>query len=191
MIYFVTHPDVVVDPELPVPRWSLSERGRRRMRALLAQPWVAGIGSLYSSTEQKAIDGARILGEHLGLPFQQLPELGENDRSATGYLPGPEFEATADAFFARPSESVRGWETADAAQRRIVGAVDRIVRSKPAQESVAIVSHGAVGTLLLCRLNGWKIDRSHDQPGQGGGNYFVFAEGRAAREGWRPIDGAA
>lgn len=25
--YFITHPSVVIDPQLPVPRWPLSERG--------------------------------------------------------------------------------------------------------------------------------------------------------------------
>ena len=32
---------------------------------------------------------------------------------------------------------------------------------------LAIVSHGGVGTLLLCDLPGVPIDRRYDQPGQG------------------------
>ena len=32
-------------------------------------------------------------------------DLGENDRSATGYLPRAEFEAMADAFFSRPDKA--------------------------------------------------------------------------------------
>ena len=40
-------------------------------------------------------------------------DLGENDRSATGYLPKAEFEAMADAFFARPDESVARLGTGD------------------------------------------------------------------------------
>jgi broad specificity phosphatase PhoE len=48
------------------------------------------------STERKAREGAEILAGPLGLPIMELDELGENDRSATGYLPKDEFEATAD-----------------------------------------------------------------------------------------------
>jgi broad specificity phosphatase PhoE len=162
------------------------------MHDLLRQPWVAGIRSVFSSTERKAVDGARILAGHLGVPFRQVEALGENDRSETGFLPGPEFEATADAFFARPDESVRGWETAAEAQQRIVEAVDRISRSaRAADGDVAIVSHGAVGTLLLCHLRGWEIDRARDQPGEGGGNYFAFDSGGVVARGWLPIDGEA
>jgi len=54
--------------------------------------------------------------------------LGENDRSATGYLEPQEFETTANAFFAYPERSIRGWETAQAAQTRIVEAVHDLYR---------------------------------------------------------------
>jgi hypothetical protein len=87
LVYFITHPDVVIDPEVPVPQWHLSQRGRERMKKLLAQPWVEGIGAVYCSTEQKAIDGAEILAAHLSIGYEMVEELGEIDRSATGYLP--------------------------------------------------------------------------------------------------------
>jgi broad specificity phosphatase PhoE len=106
--YFITHPNVVVSREVPVPRWPLSELGRQRMRAGLRQPWVKDIKAIYCSAEQKAIDGAQILASHLSLPFHQIEELGENDRSATGFLPPDEFERVADQFFASPHTSVRG-----------------------------------------------------------------------------------
>jgi len=189
-IYLITHPEVVVDPSIPVPQWPLSERGRERMRALLGKAWVGEIASIYCSTEQKAVDGAAILAEHLSLPFEEREELGENDRSSTGYLPKEEFEATADEFFAHPGRSVRGWETASDAQRRIVRAVQSVLGRDRTSGSIAIVSHGGVGTLLLCHLAGRPIERSQDQPGGGGGNYYAFcAETQALIHGWRPIDG--
>jgi broad specificity phosphatase PhoE len=66
--YFVTHPDVIIDPERPIERWPLSPRGRERMQALLSQPWVRRIGRVLSSSEQKALDGAEILVTALGVP---------------------------------------------------------------------------------------------------------------------------
>lgn len=47
------------------------------------------------------------LAGHLGLSVAELKRLGENDRSATGYLPRAEFEAVANLFFAHPNE--RSW----------------------------------------------------------------------------------
>ncbi len=157
------------------------------MRAGLRQPWVRDITSIYCSTEQKAIDGATILSEHVGVAFAEVAELGENDRSATGFLPPDEFERVADEFFARPEVSVRGWERAVDAQARIVKAVERIAEKE--NGVIAIVAHGAVGTLLYCHLAGEAIARRWDQPPNGGGNYFRFTlSPRAAHSWWQPID---
>jgi len=188
-VFFITHPEVVIDPGVPVPHWPLSERGRQRMRAALARPWVRRISAVHCSAEQKAIDAAAILAEGVGVGFSVHAGLGENDRSATGYLPKPEFEALADAFFARPTESVRGWERAVDAQARIVAAVNAVLRAVPAYGDVAIVSHGAVGALLLCALEGLAIDRAQDQPPGNGGNYYPFDfHTRLLRHGWTAID---
>jgi len=188
-IYFVTHPEVVIDPAIPVPQWPLAERGRRRMRGLLKQDWMPHVAAIYCSTEQKAIDGATILSEALGMPLHQVAVLGENDRSATGYLPQTEFEATADAFFARPRERIRGWERAIDAQARIRGAVEHLGAMTPGIGPIVIVSHGGVGTLLLCHLKGVSISRTEEQPGAAGGNYFLFQmpEGLLVH-GWKPIE---
>ena len=110
----------------------------------------------------------------------------ENDRSATGFLPPPEFEATADEFFARPHESVRGWERAIDAQARIVREAQAVLAAAPAGD-VLLVGHGGVGTLLFCHFAGVEIARRHDQRGCG----CVFAVGRETRRivhAWRPIE---
>jgi hypothetical protein len=62
--------------------------------------------------------------ERLGVAPRILHELGENDRAATGFLEPDVFDATADRFFAEPDRSIAGWETAAAAQARIVAVVE-------------------------------------------------------------------
>jgi broad specificity phosphatase PhoE len=189
IVHFITHPDVLIDPAVPVPDWPLSPKGRARMQAALAAPWVPAIRAIHCSTERKAIDGAEILGAHLGLPFATHHDLGENDRSATGFLPREEFEATADLFFAHPTESIRGWERAVDAQARVVAAVDRILAAGLPGDA-AIVAHGGVGALLLCHLLGEPISRSRDQPpsAAGGWRYAFDAQTRRVLHGWERID---
>src|SRR4051812_32782582 len=97
--YFITHPDVIIDPERPIERWPLSERGRERMRALLGQSWVRQLGCVLSSSEQKALDGAEIQSSALGVPHRIARELGEYDRSSTGLLPPAEFWPLVDEFY--------------------------------------------------------------------------------------------
>ena len=189
-VYFITHPDVHVDAQTPVPDWSLSERGIARMRAGLAQPWLAQLTAVYSSAERKARDAAVLIAERLGSQLRVVPDLGEVDRSATGYLPHAEHKATADAMFANPDASVRGWETARHAQARIVGAVQELLAADRTRGAIAIVSHGAVGALLLCQVTNRAIGREHDQPGSGGGNYFAFRYPASDLiHGWKRFDG--
>jgi broad specificity phosphatase PhoE len=188
-LYFITHPNVVVSRDVPVPQWPLSEHGRARMRAGLAQPWIAALRAIYCSTERKAVESAEILAQHLGIGYRAVPELGENDRSSTGFLPPAEFERVADEFFARPEESIRGWERAVDAQARILAAVRAIDREDISGGSIAIVAHGAVGTLLYCSLAGVPISRRWDQPANGGGNFYrCTLQPPAAEGGWRPVD---
>ena len=194
-VYYVTHPDVVVDPDVPVPRWPLSDVGLARMQRLLEAPWVSGLRSVFCSTEQKALDGAGVLTHHLGIAYTALAELGETDRSSTGFMSRQEFEAVSERFFAEPDSSVRGWETAADAQRRMVEAVDRVVRRADPAGDTAIVAHGGVGALLLCSLRGVPISGDLEQPRRGpepgtvGGCWFNFdAQSRKLLHGWSPID---
>jgi broad specificity phosphatase PhoE len=188
IIHFITHPEVVIDPTIPVPDWPLSPLGMRRMRLALELPWLASVHAIFSSAERKARDAADLLGERLRLVPVIVEDLGENDRSATGYLPKAQFEAVADEFFARPEESVRGWERAVDAQRRIIEAVERALSMAPAEGDIAIISHGGVGALLLCHLKGVPISRREDQPGGGGNVYSFDAASRRLISGWRRIE---
>ena len=183
--YFISHPEVVVDADTPVPQWHLSDRGVHRMRAFASQANLSRLSAVWASPETKAIEAAGILAGRWGLPVGVHHELHENDRIATGFLPPTEFDRMADAFFVRPEESVRGWERAADAQARVVAAVDDILRSFSG-EDIAFVAHGGVGTLLLCKYLGVPITRNVDQSFQGHVWAFEVATRRVIHE-WRPI----
>ncbi|RYI26349.1 MAG: histidine phosphatase family protein [Acetobacteraceae bacterium] len=189
ILHFITHPDVVIDPIVPMPEWPLSPEGVGRMGLALERPWMSQLGSVFSSAERKATDAARLIADRFRLSPVIIGELGENDRAATGYLPKAEFEAVANIFFAQPEQSVRGWERAVNAQRWIAAAVDRVIAEAPRNRDVAIVSHGGVGALLLCHLKGIPINQAEDQPGAGGGCVYSFdLETRTMLSGWRRIE---
>ncbi|MET3520680.1 broad specificity phosphatase PhoE [Mesorhizobium abyssinicae] len=151
--YYITHPQVQVDANVPVPEWGLSDIGKARAVAMLDQPWIGSIRRIVSSAERKARETAEILATRLRLAVEVRERMHENDRSATGFLPPPEFEAVADQFFANPDDSIRGWERAIDAQRRIVSEVDAVLGNDDPGDT-AFVGHGGVGTLLLLSLTG-------------------------------------
>ncbi|MBF4615722.1 histidine phosphatase family protein [Curtobacterium sp. VKM Ac-1376] len=179
---FLTHAEVVVDPAVAIESWGLSPEGRARAARAAAVAWDAGTRRIVSSTERKAVETADVLADAVGVPADRDPLLGEIDRSATGYLPPTVFESVVDAFFAEPERSVRGWERAADAQDRIVAAV----RAQCATGDATIVSHGAVGALLLAHLRGVPITRALDQPGMGSVFHFD-ARAWQATSGWRRV----
>lgn len=189
---YVTHPQVMMDPSVPVPRWGLSPVGTARARAFAAHPLLAAVAGIVLSDERKAVELAGILAGASGAPVSFDPDCGENDRSSTGFVPPDRFEELANAFFAHPDQSINGWETARHAQRRIVGAFERALAAHDAAVPLVFTGHGAVGTLLKCHVDGRTISRDEDQRlvgDPGGGN--VFAVRLADRKllcDWTPME---
>ncbi len=184
---YLSHPQVKIDPAVPVPDWGLSDLGRERTEAMAGKPWILGYRRVVSSTERKAIETAEILAARLGMPVDIRQSMHENDRTATGFLPPPEFEATADLFFRHAEESIRGWERAVDAQARIIGAVARAIAEAPETPTI-FVGHGGVGTLLQCFCGRKPIARVHDQPAGGGNHYCFDFEKQLVLYGWRSME---
>ncbi|MBB3655942.1 broad specificity phosphatase PhoE [Rhizobium sp. BK650] len=185
---YITHPQVKIDPQIPVPKWGLSDIGTERARKAAANGWAKRLTRIISSDETKAIETAEILAEASGVKIEIVHHMHENDRSATGFLPPDKFEEAANWFFAHPQESFKGWERAIDAQARIVSAVEAILSSHDQNAPIAFVGHGGVGTLLKCHLMSAPIARDRDQPG-GGGNLYAFglADRRLSCD-WTPIE---
>jgi broad specificity phosphatase PhoE len=174
---YITHPQVVIDPDVPTPRWGLNETGRARAEAFAARNILPSGVAVFSSTEAKASELAAIIAVPIGAAVVHDEAMGENDRSSTGYMQPQRFEATADRFFAHPHESIDGWERAIDAQARIVSAVRGALVGLPAETLAVFCGHGAVGTLLKCHCGHRAIARDEDQrrmADPGGGNAFVF-----------------
>ena len=188
-ILFVTHPEVVIDPAVPVPRWPLSALGLARMEAFAGRLAGQAVTGVWSSDEQKAQDGALVLSRRLSAPHHIEARLGENDRSATGYLAPPEFWEVVDALFSHPDQSVRGWETARHAQARIVAGVDRVA-AEAGPGLTVVVSHGGVGRLLMAHLLGVAIGQEPQPGNPGGGCYIEFEQDRLrlVSPDWRDIE---
>ncbi|WP_298985122.1 histidine phosphatase family protein [uncultured Roseibium sp.] len=169
---YLTHPEVKIDPDVPVPEWGLSDVGRERAGKATFLPFAKEIKQVISSAEVKAVETAQVFSGRLNVFHRVLQFLHENDRSATGFLPPEEFEETADAFFANPAASIRGWERAIDAQDRIVNGVRSALRHIPDDQPVLFTGHGAVGTLLMCHLMATPISRHFDQ--KRGGCWYRF-----------------
>ena len=187
---YLTHPQVKIDPTVPVPSWGLSALGRARTEALANTGCLFGTTQIISSGERKAIETAEIIAGKLNVVVEVRETMHENDRSATGFLPPDEFEAVANQFFAKPAVSIKGWERAIDAQLRIVREVEHVLADNRAGD-VLFVGHGAVGTLLFCHYAGFAIDRTYDQPAEGGHCFAFIKHGRRVLHPWLRMEDLA
>ena len=189
-ILYLSHPEVTIDPAVPVPEWGLSAIGRARLLAVRDAAWLGSCRRIVTSAERKALETAGLIAERTEAVVEVRATMHENDRTATGFLPPAEFERVADRFFAEPDHSVRGWERAVDAQARIVAEVLAVLAGHDPAAPLLLVGHGAVGTLLYCRLAGIAIDRRFDQ--QQGGSVIAI-DGATLRPlfGWTPMEAVA
>ena len=183
---YVTHPEVQIDPNIATPDWGLSDVGAQRISALCERITGLQNAQVFSSAERKALETAWPLASQSGRGLIVKNAMGENDRSATGFLDQTAFLAARDAFFGAPATSFQGWETAQDAQSRIVKSVRKAIQRTP-MKNLVFAGHGAVGTLLFCHLSQQSIDVKWDQ--NGGGHWFAFDPDTGAPEHhWRPIE---
>ncbi len=168
VLRYLSHPQVQIDPAVPVPDWSLSEYGRNRIRALRGVNWLADTNYIVSSAERKACETAEIIAGTLGLTPHIDRALNEIDRSSTGYLSHDRHEELADAFFADPDSSAEGWECASDVQRRGLAAIRQYVSPHNGPGDVLIIGHGGIGTMCWCALSGTDPRGRPDQPPGGG-----------------------
>ncbi|MEP0522232.1 MAG: histidine phosphatase family protein [Hyphomicrobiales bacterium] len=187
LLRYLSHPQVKVDADVPVPDWSLSSIGRARTEAICGSASLQNTDLVVSSNERKAIETAKIIADSIGQDVVAAERTHENDRSATGFLLPEEFEEVANLFFMHPEQSVRGWERALDAQARIVEETNNFIRHRKSGD-ILMVGHGGVGTLLYLHFIGVPISREHDQPA-GGGNFFAISlDTFTPLHGWCPME---
>jgi broad specificity phosphatase PhoE len=185
---YISHPQVEMDPDIPVPQWSLSARGRERAMGFAQAVLVKGLKRIVTSDETKARETAAILGQAMGIEPEVVDGLGKLDRRVPGYVPAEKFEELADLCFAKPHESAEGWERAIDAQARIAKAVDAVLAKHDPTAPIAFVGHGGVGTLLKSHLAHRPISRAGDQPLGGGNAYMVRLSDRLLLGDWMPFE---
>jgi broad specificity phosphatase PhoE len=101
-VRYLTHPEVVIDPSIPVPQWHLSPKGRACAEIAARKEWLRNTTQIISSAERKAVETAEIISAQTGIEIEIREATHENDRSATGVLSQAEFQMLANQFFAHP-----------------------------------------------------------------------------------------
>ena len=151
-LVLVKHASPQITPEVSSHRWVLSEEGRDRCEWLAAELRAQGVTRLYSSLEPKALETAALVSIRLGVEVRPRRDLHENDRTGLGFGALGDLKRRMRQFFETPSDLVVGAETAEAALTRFEAAV-RALASEAGDQTIAVVTHGTVLTLLVAKYN--------------------------------------
>jgi broad specificity phosphatase PhoE len=151
-LILVRHSVPETRPDVPPASWHLSADGITRARAFATRIDPRTADRIFTSSEPKAVQTARVLGECWNLPVEEAHRLHEHERPVPGLLTREQFEAHIRQLFARPTELVFGAETADAARARFDAAVQQLVRRTDGD--ILIVTHGTVIALFVAAHSG-------------------------------------
>ena len=147
----VKHAMPKVAPGVAACEWRLSEEGRRACLPLSRRLADFQPGVVVTSTEPKSVETGSLVAANLEISCESAEDLHEHRRQTVGYLSKEGFSAGIQDLFARPDQLVFGEETASLALRRFTASVQGVVARFPG-ESVVIVSHGTVISLLISEL---------------------------------------
>ena len=174
--FYLSHSEVIIEPEISPTQWSLSDLGRQRIKNAASRGTFDHITKVISSQEEKTRQAATIIAKYLGIGFVEEPLCNENERFATSFLSEQEFENTLNLLYEKPNESANGWESATDTLNRMIATLNtQLVNGVGG--NVLYVGHGTIGTLLKCHIGKRKISRQEDQrliAATGGGNMFAF-----------------
>jgi broad specificity phosphatase PhoE len=151
-LILIKHAPPQVTPEVASNRWVLTAEGQARCEWLAGALAEQGVAALYSSLEPKALETAALVAIRLGLEVRPRPGLQENDRTGLGFDTAGGVKARIQRFFEAPSELVMGEETGAAALDRFEGAI-LAARAEAPDQTIAVVAHGTVLTLLTAKHN--------------------------------------
>jgi broad specificity phosphatase PhoE len=151
-LILVKHAPPEIAPDVPSPRWVLSDAGRARCAWLAHELAAHDVRYLAASLEPKALETAALAAMPLGLPVAPRADLNENDRTGFGFGTEDEVRTAIRGFFDRRSEIVMGRESADVAFARYAAAVSGAVAAADGR-NLAVITHGTVLTLFVSRHN--------------------------------------
>ena len=152
-LILVKHSLPEVEENVPAREWSLSAEGRERAQRLAEILKQYHPEVILSSTEPKARETAKILGEGLRLNFEVVDGLNEHDRSNSLYYSKEKFQALVQEFFKKPEALIFGTETASEVLKRFRNSVGSILE-RHQDRTVLIVAHGTVISLYTSCLTG-------------------------------------
>ncbi len=113
---------------------------------------MRGIGALHSSDEIKTVQTAEIVGETIGLPVNAVHDLREHEHHGTPIVEAEDWRSTVIESIRNQNEHIYGSEAVGTARMRFGAAVERLMETAGADQTVAVIAHGTVISTFVAEL---------------------------------------
>lgn len=143
-LVFIRHSKSLVNPNIPITSWGLSEEGRILAKKLNSLPQTKTIEVIYSSLQPKALQTAALATENLDIAVKKDNNLTESTSFTNKFVSLKELEENTRRYYAEKTCSINGGETFKEAQDRFAKALEDIVKKEQGKETIGIVSHGNI-----------------------------------------------
>lgn len=143
-IVLIRHSKSLVNPNIPITSWGLSEEGRTLAKKLNSLPQIKTLEVIYSSLQPKALETAALATEDMGIEVKTDNNLTESTSFTNKFVSLKELEENTRKYYAEKTCSINDGETFVEAQARLAKALNDIVKKEQDKETIGIVSHGNI-----------------------------------------------
>jgi broad specificity phosphatase PhoE len=142
-IVFIRHSKSLVNPDIPIPTWGLSEEGVTLAKKLNELIQIKTLDVIYASLQTKAIETAVLVTKNTGIPIKTDNRLTETTSFTNKFVNLEQLEQNTKNYYSNPKISINNGETLEEALNRFNTAISDITKFEN-KDNIGIVSHGNI-----------------------------------------------
>lgn len=143
-LVLVRHSKSLVNPDIPIPTWGLSEEGVILAKGLREITVINSLEVVYSSLQSKALETAVYMTKNSGIQIKTDNRLTESTSFTNKFVDLEQLAQNTKDYYSNTDLSINNGETFQEALNRFMTAIENIIKAEAGKKNIGIVSHGNI-----------------------------------------------
>lgn len=143
-ILFIRHSKSLINPDIPINTWGLSEEGVDLAKKLSNLNELKELDIIYASLQPKALETAILATKNIGIPIKIDDRLTETTSFTNKFVNLEQLEKNTKEYYSNENTSINNGETVNEALARFNTAINDIVTAEKDEKNLGIVTHGNI-----------------------------------------------
>lgn len=143
-LVFIRHSKSLVNPNIPITTWGLSEEGILLAKKLGGIVQIRELDVIYSSLQTKALETAILVTKNAGIPIKTDNRLTESTSFTNRFVSLEGLQQNTKKYYSDKNLSINNGETLEESLKRFMEALDDIIKTETDKNNIGIVSHGNI-----------------------------------------------